>query len=61
MFPFIFEWNWDAGHVIFMGGLWYALVIIGCGLTWVVAKSVKDTLSGKEDDNHGQEPFNAHD
>lgn len=47
MFPFIFEWAWDASHIIFMGGLWYALVIIGAGVTFVVAKSVKDTLSGE--------------
>jgi hypothetical protein len=25
MFPFSFEWIWDAGHLVFHGGLWYAL------------------------------------
>ena len=25
MFPFSFEWIWDAGHMVFHGGLWYAL------------------------------------
>jgi hypothetical protein len=29
MFPFNFEWIWDAGHMVFMGGLWYALSILG--------------------------------
>ena len=50
MFPFIFEWAWDASHIIFMGGLWYSLVIIGAGVTYVVAKSVKDTMSGEDAD-----------
>jgi hypothetical protein len=29
MFPFSFEWIWDAGHLVFHGGLWYALTILG--------------------------------
>ncbi len=33
MLPFIsFEWVWDAGHLVFHGGLWYALNIIGIGM-----------------------------
>lgn len=48
MFPFIFEWAWDSSHIIFMGGLWYALFIICAGVTFVVAKSVKETLSGDD-------------
>ena len=46
MFPFIFEWVWDISHLVFMGGLWYALTIIGLGMTYVVIKSLMDTMSG---------------
>jgi len=39
MFPFSFEWVWDAAHLIFMGGLWYALTIIGLGMTFCIVKA----------------------
>ena len=40
MLPFIsFEWVWDAGHIVFHGGLWYALNIIGIGMTYCIAKA----------------------
>jgi hypothetical protein len=47
MFPFSFEWIWDAGHIVFHGGLWYALNIIGLGMTYCVIKAVIDTSKGK--------------
>ena len=53
MFPFSFEWVWDGGHLVFMGGLWYALGIIGMGLTFCVVKSLFDVFNKKESTNHG--------
>lgn len=55
MFPFIFEWAWDASHMVFMGGLWYALIIICAGVGYVMVKSAIDTAKGEgaEDDQHG--------
>ena len=50
MFPFNFEWNWDASHVIFMGGLWYALLIIVAGVTWVVVKSARESMKDDDED-----------
>jgi hypothetical protein len=47
MFPGFFEWMWDGGHMLFMGGLWYALAIIGLGLTYCVVKAAIDTARGK--------------
>jgi hypothetical protein len=48
MFPFSFEWVWDIGHVVFMGGLWYAVSILGAGMTFVIVKAAMDTMdSGK--------------
>lgn len=51
MFPFNFEWIWDMSHMVFMGGLWYALSILGIGMTYCVIKAILDTAKG--DDGHG--------
>lgn len=54
MFPFCFEWAWDMSHMVFMGGLWYALSIIGAGMTFAIVKSAFDTWGGKGGhDDHG--------
>ena len=54
MFPGFFEWIWDGGHVLFMGGLWYALGILGLGLTYCIFKAAIETAQGKGKD-HGEE------
>ncbi len=43
MFPFSFEWAWDAGHLIFFGGFWYAISILGAGMTYVILKAAYET------------------
>jgi hypothetical protein len=52
MFPFSFEWVWDMSHLVFMGGLGYALTIIGLGMTFCIGKAVYDTLMGKGGEHH---------
>lgn len=52
MFPFNFEWIWDMSHIIFMGGLWYALTILGVGMTYCIGKAALDTLNGKGGGHH---------
>ncbi|MBT3311478.1 MAG: hypothetical protein HN379_05740 [Desulfobacteraceae bacterium] len=52
MFPFSFEWAWDAAHIVFMGGLWYALSIVGLGMTYCIIKATMDTISGKGGNHH---------
>jgi len=52
MFPFNFEWIWDMSHIVFMGGLWYALTILGIGMTYCIGKAVLDTLGGKGGGHH---------
>jgi len=47
MTPLNFEWIWDMSHVVFMGGLGYALTIIGLGMTYCVIKAAYDTYKGK--------------
>ncbi len=51
MFPFCFEWAWDVGHAIFFGGFWYAISILGIGMTFCIAKAAYDTVKGG--DGHG--------
>lgn len=34
-------------HVVFMGGLWFALTVLGLGMTYCVIKAVIDTARGK--------------
>jgi hypothetical protein len=52
MFPFIFEWVWDAGHYIFFGAMWYVILILTCGLSYCLIKTVKDTMAGGGHDDH---------
>ncbi len=39
MFPFCFDWEWNADHYIFLGLFYLTLIIIGCGLTFVGIKT----------------------
>ena len=52
MFPFNFEWVWDMSHLVFHGGLWYALSVLGMGMTFVIIKSIIDTKQGKGGHHH---------
>jgi hypothetical protein len=52
MFPFSFEWLWDMGHMVFMGGLWYALGIIVLGMGYCLIMAAVDTAKGKGSSCH---------
>ncbi len=52
MFPFNFEWVWDMAHVIFFGGFWYAISILGAGLTYCILKAAYDTFKGGGESHH---------
>ena len=52
MLPFHFDWIWDAGHLLFHGALWFALSVIGLGVTFCVIKAVVDTAKGKGSSSH---------
>ncbi|MBU2648961.1 hypothetical protein KKI24_29915 [bacterium] len=43
MFPGIFEWVWDMGHVIFMGLFWLVIITLFSGIFYVLAKTVMET------------------
>lgn len=51
MFPFLFEWVWDMDHILFHGALWYALSIVGLGMTYCIIKAFIDISRG-EGDHH---------
>jgi len=48
MLPFVFEWHWDIGHIIFFGLFYGALSAIGLGLTIVAGKTVWDIVRGRD-------------
>ena len=52
MFPFCFEWAWDIGHAVFFGGFWYAVGILGAGLTYVFVKAAYDTMMADGESHH---------
>jgi hypothetical protein len=52
MLPFSFEWVWDMSHLVFMGGLHYALTIISLGMAYCILKAVIDTKQGKGGHHH---------
>ena len=39
MFPFVFEWGWDAGRLIFMGLVYLVLGVISLGLLYAFVKT----------------------
>ena len=52
MTPVNFEWIWDMTHMVFMGGVGYALTIIGLGLTYCLIKTLYDTFWKEGNSNH---------
>jgi len=52
MFPFSFEWAWDAGHYLFFGGMWYTIIILSLGITFCLIKTIFDTVGGKGAAHH---------
>ena len=49
MTPLSFEWQWNIDYMIFMGLLYLALLIIGCGLIYTYIKTWFD-LDDREDE-----------
>ncbi len=39
MTPLSFEWQWSIDYFVFMGLLYIALGIVGCGLAYVIIKT----------------------
>lgn len=52
MTPFSFEWQWNIEYFIFMGLLYLALAIVGCGLVYTILKTWLDLDLGKKSDRN---------
>jgi len=61
MFWFIYEWQSIPDYFIFLGLFYLALIVIGCGLAFVVIKSLLELVGVVVMDKHetGQEPSEA--
>jgi len=49
MFPGIFEWVWDPGHVIFMGIVCLVLIVLVSGIIYVLGKTAIEVSSDDKD------------
>ena len=49
MTPLSFEWQWNIEYFIFMGLLYLALMIIGCGLVYTWVKTWYDLDKEKDE------------
>ena len=58
MTPLSFEWQWQADYFVFMGLLYLALVIIGCGLVYTWVKTWFD-LGEKQDELPPEIPYRS--
>ena len=46
MLPFLFEWHWDIGHLIFFGAFYGVLTAIGLGLGYAFIKTFIQMMRG---------------
>ena len=53
MLPWDIPW-WMSDHAVFFGVLYAVLLTLGVGLGLVVLKSLRETLSGNEEQAHGE-------
>ena len=51
MTPLSFEWQWNIEYAIFMGLLYLALAVIGCGLAFTYVKSWLGLTSDRDQDS----------
>ncbi|MFH2129890.1 MAG: hypothetical protein ABIK68_05910 [bacterium] len=40
MFPGVFEWVWDIGHLVFMGIFWLVITVLISGLVVAISRSI---------------------
>ncbi len=52
MLPFSFEWVWDMTHMVFHGGLHFALTVLSIGMAYCIIKAMVQTIKGGGED-HG--------
>jgi hypothetical protein len=45
MWPTIFEFSWDTGHMIFFGVFYAVVIVLATSVTYAVARSIVDMFS----------------
>ena len=45
MWPTIFEFSWDTGHMIFLGAFYGVLIVLATALGYAVLKSIVDVFT----------------
>jgi hypothetical protein len=49
MWPTIFEFSWDTGHMIFFGVFYAVVIVLATSVTYAVARSIVDMFSRSND------------
>lgn len=50
MFPGVFEWIWDPGHLIFMGIFWSVMLILLSGVGLVLVNTMTELSRIRDED-----------
>lgn len=57
MWPTIFEFSWDTGHMIFFGAFYAVVIVLATSVTYAVARSIVDMFNGnRHSDDSPAEP-----
>ncbi len=51
MWPTIFEFSWDTGHMIFFGVFYAVIIVLATSVTYAVARSIVDMFNGNKGSN----------
>ena len=54
MWPSIFEFHWDTGHMIFFGAFYAVVIAIATALVYVFTKSIVDSFNDDGGASHHQ-------
>ena len=52
MWPTIFEFSWDTGHMIFFGVFYAVVIVIATSIVYAVTRSVVDMFNGNASAHH---------
>ena len=56
MTPLSFEWQWTPDYFLFMGLLYLALIVVGCGLAFAYVRTWLDLWREKKEGGAASQP-----
>jgi hypothetical protein len=59
MFPGVYEFHWDAGHLIFLGAFYGVLLLLAAVLAAALARAADDLRRGREEEIRWRGDFSA--